>query len=424
MAAKMDENDYLYRVKGRTKLKVVNTVVLLTLLFDVFGAYLGSVIGIPSITFTAIPLILFAICIFVFNKGKIQIDSTLKVFFFVNLAVMVFHILFCGLGNNEIKYFLYIVVFIIIYTLLDKENWNIIEISLVGISLFMAIDALRYLPLMISRGLRIYNVYSNTILDKSVYTLILTLAFICELINFVDINKGSSKIVRIVHLLLMIFIGAVNLIVIQSKLFVVVLVVSLFVLYFFVNSKPKKIVRSVLIVALSLLIIVFVFFPQIIPDYIYVFFNRYFGLFGDAVEGIRAYSRYESTYNMRGTVYTHSFQLLLDNPILGIGFGNYRTHALENADQLNGVVQTESSMLNILVEGGIVYFSFHIILLIVMLKGVIRANKRNRGDLFFTKMLLILIALIILNIGNDFYNIFYWLFLGFIYKIQKQQMTC
>lgn len=151
--------------------------------------------------------------------------------------------------------------------------------------------------------------------------------------------EQAGLLPRIVSLVLMVFFGAINIVLIQSKLFILVLAATIFVLYFFTNGTPKKFVRSFSLVAVLLIVVAFVFYPQIIPDYIYVFLNRYLGVFGDAVSSITAYDRYTTTYSMRGTVYDFAFDLFLNHPLFGVGFGNYKNYAIENAGLLGGVTQ-------------------------------------------------------------------------------------
>lgn len=422
----MRSQSFIYEGEKGTMLKrsminkngVINLVVLLTIILNVYGAALSRMYNLPTIVFTAIPLVLLFMCLCIFNKGLLQVDSNIKGLLYINLFVFICHMLLCGVGSNEIKYFLYFIVFLVVNSLVSKQNWKIVEIALVGIGVFLSLDALQYLPDLISRGVRIYNVANSTILDKSVYTLVLTLAFICLLVNCLD--KNLIKTARIVSLVLMVFFGAINIVLIQSKLFILVLTATIFVLYFFTNDTPKKFVRSFSLVAVLLIVVAFVFYPQIIPDYIYVFLNRYLGVFGDAVSSITAYDRYTTTYSMRGTVYDFAFDLFLNHPLFGVGFGNYKIYAIENAGLLGGVTQTESSMMNVLVEGGAIYFVTHLALLLLLLQRIIRVKKKDSENLLYTKLLVILIAYVILNTGNDFYNVLYWVILGYIYKLTKE----
>lgn len=415
----MQKNKELKRVS------VINAVVLLTMILNVYGVALSRVYHLPIMIFTAVPLVLLFVCLFVFNNKKLKIDYNLKTLLYINTLIFVFHLIFCGLGSNEIKYYLYFIVFLVVNSLVERDNWKIVEVGLIGIALFLSFDALKYLPDMLSRGVRIYNVANYTILDKSVYTLIPTLAFVCLLINFLDRQASDTEFKRICSLVLMVFFAGINLILIQSKIFILVMVATICILYFFTNGRPKKFVRVCLIFAVVIIVVVFVAFPQIVPEYIYVFLNRFLGVFGDAVTNVQAYDRYAVTYNMRGNVYSFAFDLFLNHPVIGVGFGNYKIYAIENASFLGGVTQTESSMMNILVEGGVIYFIAHLCLLIIILLRIICAKRKNPDDLLYTKLLIIIVAYIILNAGNDFYNVLYWMILGYIYKLsgKKRKLT-
>ena len=143
------------------KNRVINLVVLLTIILNVYGAALSRMYNLPTIVFTAIPLVLLFMCLCVFNKGLLQVDSNIKGLLCINLFVFICHMLLCGFGSNEIKYFLYFIVFVVVNSLVSKQNWKIVEIALVGIGVFLSLDALQYLPDLISRGVRIYNVASE-----------------------------------------------------------------------------------------------------------------------------------------------------------------------------------------------------------------------------------------------------------------------
>lgn len=411
----------MLKAKALKRTSTINIVVVLTMVLNVYGAALSRLYNVPTMIFTALPLALLFLCLFVFDKGMLNIDKNLKALLYINLAIFMLHLVFCGFGDNEIKYILYFAVFLIVKSIVKRENWKAVEIGLVGIALYLSFDALRYLPDMLSRGVRIYNVANNTILDKSVYTLVPTLAFVCLIVNFLDRNIEMKKWQRTVTLILMLFFAGIDLVLIQSKLFILVMIATICILYFFTNGSPKKFVRTFLLLVVIALVIVFAFFPQIIPDYIYVFLNKYLGVFGSAVSRVQAYDRYTSTYDMRGNVYKFAFNLFLNHPLLGVGFGNYKIYAAENAYFLGGVKQTESSLMNILVEGGLLYFATHISLLLLLLARIIKAKKKYPNDMLYIKFLIIVVAYTILNAGNDFYNVLYWMILGFVYKLSGEE---
>lgn len=414
----------MLKIHRLNKQSIVSIVLSFTVVLNIFGAALSRMYGIPSVFFTAAPLLLLFLCLCSFKHGTLTVDKNIKFVWAINSFVFMAHIIFCGFGSNEIKYYLYYIVFMVTVSLVEEVNWKSIEVTLTGISIFLAVNALTYLPDMLARGVRIYNVANNTVLDKSVYTLVLTLTFICLLVSFFDKQKKLNKTKKILMFTLLVFLGAINLVLIQSKLFILVLVTAVFVLYFFADGSPKRKARTFVLIFLFGIVLWFVFFPQYIPDYIYVFLNRYLGLFSDNVSGIQAYDRYTTTYGMRSTIYSYALNLFLDHFLFGLGFGNYRIYAMENAILLGGVTQTESSMMNILVEGGLIYFLNHIIFLMILLFRILRMRRKERGNMLFIKFLIILIAYFILNAGNDFFNVLYWVVLGFIYKCSDQKVRC
>ena len=400
--------------------KMTSFAVALTIFLNVYGAVLSKNYGIPSAVFTAIPLMLLFGCVCAFHNSKIRIDKNLKIFLIFNVVIFGIHLIFYGMGSNEIKYFLYICTFFVSLEIASEDGWKTIEDVLILVSLLLSLDALRYVPAMLAKGFRIYNVTSSTLLDKAVYTLVLTLTVVLLLVKLFENKSTQGKLKKTLYVILIIAYSVVNIVVVQSKLFVMTLCSTILILYFFSQGKSKKKVRSFVVVVAIGLIVLFYAFPDKIPDYIYVFLNRYTGAFGEKISTIQAYNKYTVTYEMRNTIYNYALGLFFKHPVFGIGFGNYQLYAKQNATLLGGVTQTESSMMSLLVEGGILYVIMHAWLLIDMMLNLLRKCKEDTRDMRSLKMIVIIIAYLILNAGNDCFNVMYWMILGFIYKFSRR----
>ncbi len=403
--------------------KVIDIILVSTILLNVFGAPIAKKFNLPTFFITAIPLIFLFTINLKIKQGKLDIRKNIKFYIVISVFVCILHILKSiikseiGLGNNEFKYLLYILTFLTTSSVIKIENWYAVEFSLIGISLFLSFDALQYLPLMISTGTRIYNVTNYTLLDKPVYTLILTLTVVCLLINILERKRSNRKISKYLMILLALFLSGINIVLIQSKLFVLVLTVVFFLLFLFVNKISRKNVFLFFLLVFAGVITCFLIFPKYVPDYIYIFLNRYLGIFNNVVSNIQAYDRYAATYHYRNAIYMYSFNLFLNNFFVGVGFGNYKKYAVLNSLLLNGVIQTESSYMNLLVEGGIIYFSLHMSFLFSLFCKLWKKQYYNEKTLYSLKMFLLLISYFILNTGNDFYSIQYWIILAFIYQV-------
>lgn len=400
--------------------KIIDFVIVLTIILNICGAPLAKRFDIPTFIFTAIPLFFLFIINLRLNKFDFTINKHTRMLICVSILIFALHTfksLFysgIGFGDDEVKYLLYLITFLVSISVLQIENWNAVEFSLTVVSLFLSFDALQYLPLMLSTGTRIYNVTNYTFLDKPVYTLTITLSVICLLINI--LGTDNKRIAKYLMILLTIFLGGINLILIQSKLFILVLAGFFLILCLFSNRISIKNVLIFLFLVFLGLFIYFLFFPQYVPDYIYIFLNRYLGVFDNIISDIQAYDRYTATYYYRGTIYNYAFELFIKNFFIGVGFGNYKKYAAMNSSLLNGVTQTESAYVNLLVEGGIIYFISHMIFLCFLFKNLWKIQSHDRKNTHILKMLLLLISYFILNAGNDFYSAQYWLILAFIYK--------
>lgn len=407
--------------------KLINAVVALIIILNTFGVPLGRLLHVPSIIFTAAPIALLFIVNCKVYSGKLNVNKTLRVYLYIVIAVTLAHVIksftndSVGIGDQEIKYVIYFLAFLFAVSLVDSQNWKIVEFSFVGISAFLVIDALRNVRPVVSRGLRIYNVTNFTLLDKAYYTVILTITVVFMLTNLI-LKKKSTRSKKILSILCILSFSAVNLIIIQSKLFIVSLAVTGILMAVIARGSIKRNVIFILFILFFSAVSIVIIFPELVPDYIYIFINRYLGLFEAIVTKMERYVRMTSTYVHRRTIYEFAFGLCKDNPILGIGFGNYKIYAFMNSELLGDVYQTESSYLNILVEGGLLYFLAHMFFLVGMIRRLIKKLRHNKNDLILMKMLFVLITYIVLNIGNDFFNMTYWIVLSFVYKISKCEM--
>ena len=418
----------MFMMRSRFNQRVIHIIIVLMIVFNTFGASLSQVLSIPSLVFTGLPIIMLVCLSIYMNKSRLRIAREIEWYLVVAIGIFIVHLIkyLAGFsvrfGGAEIKYIIYFIAFVFTLSVINIDDWNAVEISFVGISIFLCLDALHCVGQVVSKGLRIYNVTNFTFLDKAYYTVILTITVIFMLSDLL-INKGKVKLFRKIALLFCIVIfSLVNVVIVQSKLFIIALATMALAMALFSKGAIRRRIVLILCLAVFTAIVIFTFFSNIVPDYIYIFLNRYFGLFGNIIAKMQLFARLSSTYVHRSTIYKYALKVFLGNFIFGVGFGNYRIYASANSELLGDVFQTESSYLGILVEGGVIYFLAHMIFLADILIKLCKGIRKNKNDLYLMKMLFVAIAYIILNTGNDFYNATYWIVFAFIYRASEDKM--
>lgn len=394
-------------IRNSEKWQITSIMICALMVLNLYGSYLQRKFGINSFIFVLLPLTVILLRMMV-TKQNLKLSKSIAVPVGILLVTCALQMARQVFSVSSIKYLVYIIIFLVVANVSSRQDWELTKKTICLISIVMTIDALIQVPTLLKINYRLYNVRQLTMLDKPWYSLLLTFA---SLVLIIDLLIGQKKR-RILKICMIVFFTAVNLLVIQSKSSILCVLFGIVV--FLINAN-KKTRNKVLIIGIPLVFVAMlylVFNQQEIPDYIKVMLNRYFGLFSDA--SINNYSFYEGSFTSRSKIIAYNLQLIMDHPLLGIGFGRYS----EYGTALN-VIETESSIMNSFVEGGLVYGVAHLSLVYIILKRLIKYIKNNGRDCSSIQLITIFILYLIFNMMNDYMTAMYWAFLGIAFAYTR-----
>lgn len=392
-----------YRSYCDSKISFTSIIISILVILNCFGAYLGTVFSVPSFVFTLIPFSLIFLQ-FCFKHKKIDKRGMLYLIFYVFLSVL--RIFMNGLGNQELHNFLYLIVFLFSMSTFTKKDFKGLKLGLMISALIMILDLMIKLPNILSINYRVNNVLLLTIADKATYTFVFSLLLSVLLFDicFFDTKSGKKSFLLFEILILLIsFYIIFNFV--QSKITILSIAVELLIIVF---MKKNKIKWLGLYLVFAILIVVFIFANiNKMPDYFVLFINRYTGLFSEYSATLP--NVYLSTYESRNSIYEFTFKVVLNHILFGVGFGNYSEYVFP----VFGVVQAESGILGLLVEGGILNFCLHYGLVITLLYKGFQIYKVNH-DYDLCRLLNVVLIFVFVCIGNEFINTTYWICLALL----------
>lgn len=373
---------------------------------NIFNAYLekNTNIDVSIMSIVIIGLIFF---IELFMKKKYRCPKEIIIGLILTTIITLIHVLLFGFSLQEIKNLSYIYIFAVCLIFYKQGILNDFINSILLISLILSINVYLNIGIVQQQGLSIYNIRQYTIVDKPVFSMIFSLSTV---IIIEKIIKGRNKVLFLILLLNNLFIPIV---IIQSKL-VLVILFFIFFDYFMSLKLHVKFAFTAFILILSSLSILFLnaigFTFNFLPDYIKAIVNI---LLSDNIFKID--NKFYDTFIIRATIAFMVLDLFFDNFLWGLGFGGYSKYILSNNSATNVVTETESSFLNMFVEGGFIYSILHIYLLIMIYIYCRRIKK------YYKEPYLILITYILLNLANDFMTLSYWIILAAIYVESRIQ---
>lgn len=386
-----------------TEHNVAEWFIVLLIAVSVYGGYFAKTSGVDSL-YAQIVLIM-CIGMLAIKKG-ISINRRIAFPLLLCISVCVVQSIIHLPAMEPIRNLMYLVVFLCIAIISNENTWGLIRKALIVISVIMTIDALVNLPKVIAINYGWYNVRNYTMVDKPFYSLILTFAVV-----FMILDIFYKRVRHVIFPILLIAVELfVNTVVIQSKAGILCLAGVIVLLSIIA---PKKI--RIKIIAVAVIVFVAVLYmciarPDIIPDYIKVMANRYLGLFDESITG---YSKYIKTYDLRADIYRVALEIFLVNPWLGIGFGKYAIYGAAAV----GVTETESSIINTFVEGGVIYGLSHCAIVLLLLLKLFKMSKRNHWYGMETEVFLIILLYFVFNFQNDYISTMYWCIMGISYRI-------
>ncbi len=396
--------------------KIRTLLIPLLIIFNIFGVFFESVFGLSRQIFVFV--ILLAMVGLLTFKKKLHINKYMLLLILFQIGVCAFHVLFGSDIASEIKMFLYFFVFWLIGIFYEPNDFKRLENTLILVSIIMIIEAIYYYFILLMRGWRTFNVRLFTTAPKEDYTFILTLVFVLLFFRFLYSAKNNKE--KICLLILMAMECFVNIIIMQSKTMILV-IAFVFIAAIFISKRTvkRKLINILAIVGLAI-VFVFIFASEYVPDFMYVFINKVTGLFESKVATLQDADLYSGTYGQRSTIYIFAINLILKYPLFGIGFGQFGVYSAQSKNELiSAVVQAESGVMGAFVEGGIIYGSIFVLLLIIpFFKGISLYKKKADPNILTVSMLSS--AFFILALTNDCTSITFWLILAMVYARYRE----
>ncbi len=396
---------------------IINTLIFAVIVINVYAKPFSEFLGISSVYVSAFPLVLLFIAFCGLRGPQFYFDRTLLIYTSILLIVFVTHFFTASRLMMDVKYLLYFVCFLMVISCANQGTWKSIEAATIILSIIMSLEVFSKLPFLIAQNINVYNVRKYVLLDKPVYSFVLGLGCIC--CYFIPLrNKQWGILKKIACFTMMIIFALVNFLVVQSKIFILGICVAGVFAVFFAKNNIKKTLFYTGMLLLILLVIAVLIDPSLIPGYIYTFINKYTGLFSSYVIQSQTV-----TYSVRSNITLYALSIFIEHPVFGIGYGNYELYAAQQVSLLNGAVETESTMLNMLVEGGLLGFLSFVGILAFIFFSLIKQIKYHKDSWILIELLFIVVYLTVLACGNDFYNIYFWTIMGFAYIACKKNIV-
>lgn len=251
----------------------------------------------------------------------------------------------------------------------------------------------------------------DVIIDKSFMTFFFSFTFVFTL---VDIRFGKQVIFNYIVLILVFL---TNIMIVQSKISIAIFIITILIIFFLGERIVKKRILRLFGFAITLFIILVFSFPDLVlPDDIKFAINTVTGqrIFTDFV---RAEDKLNATYNIREDVWNFCLnKLFVEHPLLGIGIGNFPEYAKKISaafieEQQEYLTQTESSLISIITEGGILYLLIMIRFFSLLMRRSYYVLKELRLREYYYAFLVFL-SYSIMIIGNDFLDSMFWIQTG------------
>lgn len=293
-----------------------------------------------------------------------------------------------------------LIIFIIFF---KWSNEKLFRVCAWGLKLLAVITAISVVSLAITFGEIIYY-REDALIDKSFMTAIFSMSFVYCLTEILFHKKVKTNLV------ILLFVFCVDLLLVQSKISLFVLVV---VCVISIILKKISIRKSIVYTSIAILVLgtVSFFLPKDSEalDPVKDAANRAIGF---QIFEIKRINMKSDTYDIRSDIWSYCLTDLFPNhPVLGIGLGNYSEFSKKAPSSINDIGETESSLLAIITEGGIVYFILMVSFFWVTIRHIYLQYKKNHSYISFTGICLF-ISYAVMLIGNDFLDSMFWLQTG------------
>lgn len=348
-----------------------------------------------------------------YNKKNAKV-ATLYVFSILILCVI--HSLLFNVPDVIVRILSWLFIFVVVSAIDFKGKTESVSRS---ISLVVVVLNIVLVLFCIKHGEFAYPRWaiSGLGIDKPVFSLFYGVYFCLAYVEYL-IRKN-----KMLHMVLFPITFILNVYVIQSKLALTAFVLFA-VVHFVVNknieirSRIKKLMGKIILVFLLVLMVN----PSMIsvPDEFKTMVNQ---VAGKEVIAVSKMMKDDNTYTMRAAIRVHCFRLFFQHPLFGVGLGNYKKYTGSDVTFYTGggnyvsINEAESQVLGILVEGGLWYIVSYALLCIYILKKIIIEFVRKKEDYNLMVAFSIIVPLVYMCFGNDFFCMDFWILLGFTLSV-------
>ncbi len=349
-------------------------------------------------------LLVYILLNFVIYKS-IVIDKKIIMFLLVNMIICLEHVLQFNNYGEEIKHSIYIIILLLVASYSNEKCLFYMKCVIEIISCILVASAFMHVNEVRALNRRMFNIRNYTILDKPYYTLLLPLAIII-LVHQIVLVKVYLKKISLLFLVLMMLYTLFA--IFESKMGLIALIVAFLVEVWSIDGKFKYRLLAGVMLGMLAFTTFYLATNKQLPDYVIALFDF---IFGDSKAVARVY--YDSFYG-RLEIIKIVGRILIDYPLLGCGFGQYYQYASSKHLQhyTIGNVDVESSFIAIFAEGGFIYAFICLILLGHIMVKIWNLYRSKNID---GEILALYVCMLFLLIGNDFMNVFFWIFLGIIW---------
>lgn len=354
-------------------------------------------------------IIIFMVAVLlVHNKGNNSIelyDKFLFPLFFLFCIIQ----LFIFYNSEIVRFAINIIVFYVFFKRANEDFFKSLSVSIKIVTLIASLSvvwvSLRYGQMMYFRD--------EAIIDKSYLTAFYTLSYI---FCFVDIVfKNNIKI----NAFLLLFFIIINVLIVQSKASIL-LIPTIPIITYLVATEKRKEIRKTIFYGLLVVLVLSALFPQIVlPEQLKYGANRIAGieLFEENYTMMESHLSY--TYDVRIGMREYCYELFSNNPLVGIGIGNFKNYNRYSGNFFNHLTETESSWLQILTEGGLFLIAIYLILFLTPIISCIKHFKKHEVIDAYIPMTCMCFSLcfFLLFFYNDFTDSFFWISAGIILGI-------
>lgn len=378
--------------------KAAEFVLVIYILFYLFGINIfAEHLGI----LTLIKFFLIILFTFLLHRGEINRSVFAKKILQFSCLFVFLQFIFVGYASfsGGVKLLINVTIFYLISKRKDSASMldsvtNILKISTIISCAASILVAVKEGVISVTRG---------EMIDKCMLTFLFSVSICFSLIDIVNRKKVLFN-----SMVLLMALGC-NMLLIQSK--ITFMSVLIFMVVYFINSNKKA--RTNLIkyafIFLAIGIVVFSTYDLEIPLPMQFAVNK---LLGFSLFDINVSSALEDhlsiTYDTRNDIKDYCFGLFTDNPILGVGLGNYANIVSKSGKYFSDITDTESSWLGILCEGGIMYIFLMLYFFVKSIFTSIRVYKVSNDNRALVSIYFFIIYAFIM-LGNDFLDSMFWI---------------